>query len=265
MIGIQQTLQRLGDQTSRNLEQAYELHPTVRLGEEAITEHNLLALATTHPRGIQIQAFGKKEEAKNGADWEWEIIGRLYEWKIRVQAKRVSKDGFVRNLNYQNKFGSQLDQLIASHDTYPIVCFYSATRHRTRLTAEESLELGCLFADARKVRGRLNSICNGPKTKFSTYENLCYPWHHLKKIPNAAARKRSITKGKLKVDQRSGHQDLITTSGSPDDVIGLQLLDEAVLYESPQLQKQTRFEKLEQGVIGRITINLTDPDRHSSW
>lgn len=54
-------LVKVGGQTSRNLEQAYGLYPTIRLGEEAITEHNLLAIATTHPREIQIHAFGKKE------------------------------------------------------------------------------------------------------------------------------------------------------------------------------------------------------------
>lgn len=227
-------------------------------------KHNLLTLATAHPKEIRIQAFGKKEEAKNGADWKWGIVGDRTRSELRVQAKRVSRDGFVRNLDYHNQSVSQLEKLLQTPGFLPIICFYASDDHRTKWTIENDLKLGCLFADARKVLEILQSICNGRKTKFSTYEDLCYPWHHLKKISNAAPRKRSITQGKLKDDQRSSHQSLITTSGSPDDVICLQLLGSDVLHGYRQRSEVMRLAKLDQGVIGRITINLTDSDHDRS-
>jgi len=133
MIGIKQTLQRPGHQTSRNLGKAYDLYPTVRLGEDAITEHNLLGIATTHAKDVRTQSFGKKEEAKNGADWEWVIIDDKTTSKLRVQAKRVSRDGFVRNLDYHNQSDSQLEKLVETPEFLPIICFYASDCHRTKV------------------------------------------------------------------------------------------------------------------------------------
>ena len=84
------TLLELGDSTSRNLEFAHRKDVHVSLGEEAITEHNLLEIRRRHWDSTRIETFTKPKEAKNGADWEWHLIGQAYTLKLRVQAKRVN-------------------------------------------------------------------------------------------------------------------------------------------------------------------------------
>lgn len=248
MIRLQRTLLQLGDQTSKKLGKAYEPYPTVRMGEEAITEHNLLTIAMAHPEAVRIQSFGKREEARNGADREWIINGSHTTSRLRVQAKRVSRDGFVRNLDYHNRYGSQLNQLIKSREFRPIVCFYATTCHRTKWIEEDGLSLGCLFADARKIKKGLRGLGKGPKTKFSTYEDLCYPWHRFIKIPRVSPGGRSI------------FHPLNVPSDSPDGTLGLMSQGGMDHFEEQGgwMSDSSKQEKLQQGVIGRITINLTD-------
>ena len=266
MIEIKKTLQRLGDQTSRNLAKAYELYPTVRLGEEAITEHNLLAIATAHTKEVEMQSFGKKKEAENGADWEWVIIGDKTRSELRVQAKRVSKDGFVRNLDYHNQSGSQLEKLLQTPGFLPIICFYASDDHRTKWTIENDLELGCLFAKAEDIRERLHGLGKGPKTKFSTYEDLCHPWHHFLDMAQADQGKESIVRQPPKDDGRSTSIDLVFPTGPPNGTLGFMMQTSSrLITEARALQLETfKRMKLEQGVIGRITIDLSDPDHSQS-
>lgn len=68
----------------------------VSYGEETITESNLLELRRRHPGIITLDTFGKKNEAKKGADWEWHIIGRARSFGMRVQAKRLQQDDVLK-------------------------------------------------------------------------------------------------------------------------------------------------------------------------
>ena len=77
------TLLELGDATSRNLEFAPRKDVHVSLGEETITEHNLLEIRRRHWGSPRIETFSKPVEAKNGADWEWQLIGQAYTLKLR--------------------------------------------------------------------------------------------------------------------------------------------------------------------------------------
>ncbi|SNT62758.1 Mrr N-terminal domain-containing protein [Asanoa hainanensis] len=58
-------------------------------GETTFTDNVLLRLAVTFRGSIHIHRFNTKQEADNGADWEWWIRGHDGYVGFRVQAKRV--------------------------------------------------------------------------------------------------------------------------------------------------------------------------------
>ena len=97
-FAITATLLRLGDSTSRNLEFSHRPDVWVSYGEESITESNLLEIRQRHPEIVRVRTFPKPKEAKNGADWEWHIVGRRRTVKMRVQAKRLQRNGVLKAL-----------------------------------------------------------------------------------------------------------------------------------------------------------------------
>ena len=120
-------------------------------------------------------------EAKNGADWEWHIIGRKRTLKMRVQAKRLQRNDVLKIKHTVKSSGKQQRQLLidgANADNMkPVYCIYctepqrkiwkqAAARHMF-----ESYQTGCLLADAYYV----------PLTsrKLNEIEDKCIPWHFL--------------------------------------------------------------------------------------
>jgi hypothetical protein len=107
---------------------------SANLGEETITDINLLNLKLNHPKEI-ITAFNKKAEAKNGADWEWWLTGKSRKWLgIRFQAKIINYvNDKYDSLHYQINTKStprpyQSDVLIKSalcSRAIPLYCLYS--------------------------------------------------------------------------------------------------------------------------------------------
>ena len=90
------TFLELGDATSRNLEFSHGDNVWVSYGEETITETNLLEITRRHPQIVDVRTFPKKVEATNGADWEWHIVGSLRTLRMRVQAKRLQRNGVLK-------------------------------------------------------------------------------------------------------------------------------------------------------------------------
>ena len=174
---LKATLIHLGDQTSRNLEFSYQHDVPISYGEETITESNLLNLVLNHADIVRLSTFTKQQEATTGADWEWHIVGRINTLKMRVQAKRVTSDNFLR-IRYSKKGSGkqQRDVLIDSaiaNCLRPIYCIYSTENQRPYWSQRTSpyYQAGCLLADARNIHittRRLNSI-----------ETDCWPWHFL--------------------------------------------------------------------------------------
>ena len=95
-LAITRTFLELGDATSRNLEFSHCDDVWVSYGEETITETNLLGIRRRHPALVRIRMFPKLLEAKNGADWEWHVVGRRRTLRMRVQAKRVQRNGVLK-------------------------------------------------------------------------------------------------------------------------------------------------------------------------
>ncbi|MEM5522020.1 DUF6615 family protein [Sulfitobacter sp. AS59] len=176
------SLLELAHATSQNLGFAHRDDVHVSYGEETITETNLLELRRRHPAIITLNTFGKKKEAKNGADWEWHIIGRHRTFRMRVQAKRLQKDDKLKIPHKVKSSGDQqIDLLIKdakANRLKPVYCLYSAERQRDHWKKEnvgggyEAFEAGCLLAHAQTVKAMI------PKT-LADIETDCVPWHYL--------------------------------------------------------------------------------------
>jgi hypothetical protein len=181
-IGLLNSLLELAHATSQNLDFAHQKGVNVSYGEETITETNLLELRRRHPGVITLRTFGKKAESKNGADWEWHIIGRARRFGMRVQAKRLQQNNILKIPHKVKSTGAeQIDLLIVdakASGLLPVYCFYASERQRTRWKASvvaggaSPFEFGCLLANARQVRRKM------PKS-LGDIERDCVPWHYL--------------------------------------------------------------------------------------
>ena len=100
-------------------------------------------------------------EAKNGADWEWHLIGQVYTLKLRVQAKRVRCDNRLRIKHTVKSSGKQQRDLLIeaarTADMKPIYCIYCTEPQLTVWTPVWSFsglgwfQAGCLLANASSV------------------------------------------------------------------------------------------------------------------
>jgi hypothetical protein len=103
----------------------------LHIGEETITDNNLLDLKIKHPKEIITRTFTKPQESKNGADWEWWLTGPSNKWfGIRIQAKIINfTNDKYEHLHYKiNKTTYQSDRLIQSaseNKAIPLYCLYS--------------------------------------------------------------------------------------------------------------------------------------------
>ncbi len=175
------TLLELGDSTSRNLEFAHRRDVFVSYGEETITEQNLLEIRRWHWPNTHVETFPRREEARNGADWEWHLIGRVLTLKMRVQAKRVQQDDRLRIKHRVASTGKQQRELLVRESQAagmkPTYCIYCTEAQRTVWKPAVAIkgvgwfQTGCLLADARSVPSTT--------TDLSKIEHKCVPWHHL--------------------------------------------------------------------------------------
>ena len=178
---IVRTLLELGHATSHNLAFSHRPYVLVSYGEETITETNLLEIRRHHPNRTYLQMFTKHREAKNGADWEWHLVGRRRTLKMRIQAKRLQRNDILR---VKHRVGSthieQRDLLINSalaDGMKPVYCLYCTERQRSTWTERLSppgfkiYQMGCLLADARNVPWTT--------THLTEIEHKCIPWHFL--------------------------------------------------------------------------------------
>lgn len=175
------TLLELGDATSQNLEFAHRKSVHVSYGEETITEQNLLEIRRRHKWRTCIKTFSRQQEGRNGADWEWHLIGRAHTLKMRVQAKRVRSDNRLRIKHKVKSTGSQQRSLLITAakqaDMKPLYCIYCTNDQRciwdnpVSIKGIGSFETGCLLADADHIPETTTRLCQ--------VERHCIPWHYL--------------------------------------------------------------------------------------
>lgn len=150
-------------------------------GEENITESNLLEIRRRHPEVVRVRTFPKPKEAKNGADWEWYIVGRRRTFKMRVQAKRLQSTGVLKVKHKVKSSGRQQRCLLIAGARVarmkPVYCIYSTNQQRRYWSqpkgraGDRIFETGCLLAAAADV-----PLCTG---KLHDVGQKCIPWHFL--------------------------------------------------------------------------------------
>ena len=150
-------------------------------GEETITETNILEIRRRHPKLVRVWTFPKHIEAKNGADWEWHIVGRRRTLKMRVQAKRIQRNGILKVKHKVRSSGEQQRSLLIggaqAAEMKAVYCIYCTEPQRSfwRETRPplgyRSFQAGCLLADAKHVLPTT--------TRLGEIEEKCRPWHYL--------------------------------------------------------------------------------------
>ncbi len=259
---LTQSLLVLGHSTSQNLGFAHKPDVDVSYGEETITESNLLELRRRHPSIIDLKTFSKHKEAKNGADWEWHVIGRARTLRMRVQAKRLQKDD---KLIVKREAGSsgkqQIDLLIdnAKRDgRLPVYCLYSSERQRSFWSKRpagaglEEFETGCLLANAHTVKTKM------PKS-LADIEKHCVPWHFL---AERHVYSRNIIddtfEGGLSARFLVGALSLIVDSGRDPDI------GERTRTQFPTLDELNSAKPLEREIDGVVETGEQDVFSHIS-
>ncbi len=154
------------------------------LGEESITDYNLLHLKRSHPTEVFIRKYKRHEEADTGADWIWWFGAHDGWFGMRVQAKRLdfsslTYDGIKKTVKKWNKLQIDIliDQAKADH-LVPIYCFYNSwdssqyqPQWNCKTFPTQVEDLGCTVANAHNVKAVLKS-----KTKLAVIDPISWPW-----------------------------------------------------------------------------------------
>ena len=180
-LDLVHTFLELGDATSRNLAFSHCTKGRLSYGEETITETNLLEIRRRQPNYIHLEAFTKHKESQNGADWEWHIIGSKRTLKMRVQAKRVQRDGVLKVAHQVGSSKKQQRKLLLDearkNRMKPVYCAYCTNCQREKWKNTglgkgfSSFHYGCLLAKAQDVKQETRRLAD--------IEKKCIPWHFL--------------------------------------------------------------------------------------
>jgi hypothetical protein len=165
-----------------------------QLGEESLTDFNLLKIRTRHPNEVFTRTFTKPREAKTGADWEWWLTGPSRKWLgFRIQAKVIDlRTDTFNHLHYKTRtkpsaYQSDVlvnDAIAACPPRIPAYCLYmNVTNWRSLRRADvcgsypvTARSFGCILIDARRIQQlRIASFATGVQSimPFAT------PWHCL--------------------------------------------------------------------------------------
>ena len=144
-----------------------------QLGEESITDLFLLNLKHNLRRKLAINVFTKRQEALNGADWEWWIQGTSGNWLgMRIQAKILHlEENIYRYLDHKNKYGKQGDLLVNDASKYGLIPLYFLYTHWDKLQTNKqghylrvltsyhchtAQDYGCSILNPAAVKRKLN-------------------------------------------------------------------------------------------------------------
>ncbi len=156
------------------------------IGEETITDLNLLRLRDKHPKEILTVKCNKYLEGMIGSDWEWFLIASGKIIAFRIQAKIIDVNTLsYPELGYKQRTGTrQIDLLIdssrkAAHAPVPLYIFYNYWKRgifnpvwRCGSYKKSSTMLGCGVAYAETVRQILNAGSN----QLEDLTNIMFPW-----------------------------------------------------------------------------------------
>lgn len=148
------------------------------MGEETITDINLVDIQARHPADIRTWKFTRAQEAANGADWEWNFIGGGLFITVRLQAKKLYPDGGYASL-YGQAGRDQADDLIGNTSpglAVPLYCFYNyIDAHACPFNSADIPQIGCAVASAYDVRNALYAN----SANLQHIAPLQMPWRNL--------------------------------------------------------------------------------------
>lgn len=104
---------------------------SISIGEETLTDINLQDIQMQNPYHIKTQKFNRRQEAKNGADWEWWFCSENMGFGVRVQAKKLDlKSNTYLGINKETRSRKQIDIFIdeaidSQYHLYPLYVFYN--------------------------------------------------------------------------------------------------------------------------------------------
>lgn len=164
-----------------------------QIGEETLTDLNILELKIRHSHEIYSITFNKIDEGKNGADWEWWFTNsNENKWiGFRVQAKVIDiKTQSFEHLYYKNSNNPSHqcdilinDSLAQQHPRIPLYCLYSNWSNSIEIPLGDEnyyglRELyGCSIIPAFAVR-YLRCKKRKPKHLKHLFQYM-RPWHYL--------------------------------------------------------------------------------------
>jgi hypothetical protein len=158
------------------------------LGEETLTDLNLLEIRSRHRTEIITKTFTKAKESTEGADWEWWLTGVSGQWLgFRIQAKVIDvRTNRYEQLHYIGPSGVAQARLLcdraldSSPRCIPLYCLYSHYSgdlndlpKSSRFRDHQLETFGCAFVDAFFIRS--NKSCH----TFEHLFPLMVPWHTL--------------------------------------------------------------------------------------
>lgn len=221
----------------------------MQLGEESLTDFNLLEIRTRHPKEVVTKTFTKPQEAGTGADWEWWFTGSSNRWLgFRIQAKVLDfRSDKFEHLHYQLSSGQYQADLLcqtaksAPHKRIPLFCLYSQWRHKNPGPigscgffpfAEESL--GCSLADAYKIASLR------PQKSLDDCLPLMTPWHCIvccEAYPNADLPERALVFWRERMARGDERAD-VELAAEPPSYVQAMLRNE-LLTEPPDADLRT--------------------------
>jgi len=159
------------------------------LGEESLTDFNLLEIRSRHSQEVITKTFTKAEEGVIGADWEWWLTGRSLQWVgFRLQAKVINHvSERFEHLHYTTQAGRHQSEMLCersrTNGCIPLYCLYThwspaslRTPWRCGSYAATPESYGCSLVDGfyvDRVRADPNS-----RRLDSLIEHMT-PWHCL--------------------------------------------------------------------------------------
>lgn len=162
----------------------------IRIGEDAITTYNLLALDALSTSCV-VAEDTRVDESTKGCDFELWVGGDLSGWRrYAVQAKRLDvRSGRYRALSH--KVGAQfqldvLEQYAAANSAYPIYCLYNYRQKKISTwncgIIGNPEHLGCSITDSKVIR---NAVFGRGRHTFADIHRRpeTLPWSCLVKCP----------------------------------------------------------------------------------
>jgi hypothetical protein len=160
----------------------------VSIGEETITDINLLEMQMRQPYAIATRKLSRRNENIIGADWLWAIVGRTGRtFVLYVQAKKFfpSSGRYESLIDRANPF-HQVDRLIANQflyriagiRMYPIYVFYNYFPGEPDKIGCNCGNMigsglaGCSYADALQVKNVIRRNQNAKADLFP----IQYAW-----------------------------------------------------------------------------------------